>query len=202
MSVKIFIEGAASGPDSKNLQIQCRENFHKLFKKCGFAASPSLRVCGGRGNAYDLFKEACAHATTYDYVGLLVDSEDPVDDIEKTWEHLEKRDSWDKPTGVSDEQVLLMTTCMESWIVSDQNALRAHFKQHLQESALPSLFEMESRHRHDIQDALVHATRNCKNAYKKGKRSFDVLGKLEPAELRKHLPSFVRCERVLKEKLR
>lgn len=34
-----------------------------------------------------------------------------------------------------------------------------------------------------------------------GGDSFEILGLLNPAELRTHLPSFVRCERVLGEKL-
>lgn len=45
------------------------------------------------------------------------------------------------------------------------------------------------------------ATRNCKNAYAKGKRSFEILGKLDPDVLAKHLPSFSRVRRILKEKL-
>ena len=94
-----------------------------------------------------------------------------------------------------------MSTCMETWIASDREALVEHYGSRLQENALPDLHGMESRHPHSVQEALEHATRNCQNAYKKGKRSFEVLEKLKPAELRKHLPSFVRCERVLKEKL-
>ena len=51
---------------------------------------------------------------------------------------------------------------------------------------------MENRDRHDVQDKLVQATRNCTNFYAKGKRSFEVLTKLTPATLVKHLPSFGR----------
>jgi hypothetical protein len=90
---------------------------------------------------------------------------------------------------------------MESWIASDRQALRKHYGANLQENALPKLHAMESRDRHTVQDALADATRNCKNAYRKGTRSFAVLEQLRPEELRKHLPSFVRCERILKSKL-
>ena len=201
MSVKIFIEGGTSGPNSKYLQIQCRQGFHKLFEKCGFADRPSLRACGSRNDAYGVFKQSCAYATAHDFVGLLVDSEEPMADIDRTWDHLRQRDGWIKPDGGCDEQVLLMTTCMEAWIVAGRPTLLMYYGQYLQENALPPLVEMESRHRHDIQEKLDHATRKCKNAYKKGRRSFDVLGKLQPAELREHLPSFARCERVLRDKL-
>ncbi len=131
---------------------------------------------------------------------MLIDSEDPVADPEKTWAHLFKRDRWIQPQGASDEQVLFMTTCMETWIVADRTALRAYFKQHLQENALPALENLESRSRHDIHDKLVHATRGCSNAYKKGERSFAVLELLNPAAL-EDLPSFARAIRILQTKL-
>lgn len=70
----------------------------------------------------------------------------------------------------------------------------------MQENALPPLHNLESRHRHDVQDKLSHATRNCKNAYAKGKRSFEVLATLSPEAL-SALPSFARTIRILKEKL-
>jgi len=94
-----------------------------------------------------------------------------------------------------------LSVLQESGQASDRPTLRKHYGAILQENALPSLQDMESRLRHAIQEALVHATRNCKNAYQKGKRSFEVLEKLRPEELRRHLPSFARCEHVLKRHL-
>ena len=135
-------------------------------------------------------------------MAMLIDSEDPIAEIEKTWAHLKQRDGWDKPDGADDEQVLLMVTCMESWIVTDRQTLRSHYGSNLQPSALPALDGMETRDRDSIQKALFHATRNCKNACAKGQRSFEVLAALEPSALRRHLPSFVRCESVLTKRLR
>ena len=201
MSATIYIEGASVGPDSKYLQIRCREGFHKLFAKCNFPRQPALKAGGSRQNTYKLFSTAHKHAAAADYVAMLVDSEVPIDNIEQTWDHLKQRDNWNKPANSADEQVLLMTTCMESWIASDRQALRNHYGANLQENALPDLQGMESRDRHAVQDALVHATRNCKNAYAKGKRSFEILEQLRPEELRRHLPSFARCERLLKATL-
>ena len=48
-----------------------------------------------------------------------------------------------------------------------------------------------------IRNTFVQVTRTCKNAYAKGKKSFEILATLNPAILRQHLPSFARCERVL-----
>ena len=134
-------------------------------------------------------------------MAILVDSEDPVVDSEKPWGHLKQRDGWNRPQGADDEQVLLMVTCSETWIVTDRQTLQGHYGAALQESALPLLNDMESRDRRSTQDALVQATRNCKGAYAKGKRSFTVIAKLAPERLRPHLPSFARFERVLDKRL-
>lgn len=199
MSAKVYVEG---GGDSKDLHSRCREGFRRLFEKCGFKGRmPRLVACGGREDAYDDFTSAHGATRGSDYVALLVDSEEPVADIERIWDHLRHHDGWSKPTGAYDGQALLMTTCMETWVAADRGALREHFGHGLQESALPSSVNMESRPRHQVQDGLENATRKCKGPYEKGKRSFEVLGKLDPAVLRQHLPSFSRCVRVLGENL-
>lgn len=198
MNAHLYMEGG----ESKEDQIRCREGFRKLFEKAGFSGRmPRLSACGGRGSVLDDFKTAYAMRKVGDYIAMLVDSEDPVEDPEQSWEHLNHRDQWDKPVGASDEQVLFMTTCMETWIVTDRRALQEHYGHRLQENALPPLANLENRNRHEVYDKLVHASRNCSNAYSKGKRSFELLAKLDPAVLKQHLPSFVRVDRILKVKL-
>lgn len=196
MSACIYIEG---GGDSKEQHIRCREGFRRLLERCGLSRMPRLIACGGRNAAFDDFSHANARSS--DYIALWVDSEDPMADIEGGWEHLRARDGWKPPAGTADDQILLMVTCMETWIVTDHATLRKHYGVNLQQSALPALVNMESRDRHVIQNALVHATRNCSNAYTKGKRSFEILGKIDPTILRQHLPGFARCERILQAKL-
>lgn len=161
---------------------------------------PRLVACGGRDSAFDDFKIAHANKSNSDYVAMLIDSEDPLKDLD-AWNHLKTRDGWGKPLGSENDQVLFMTTCMETWIVADRDALAKHYGDKLQESALPPLVNLESRYRHDIQNNLFHATRDCSNAYKKGKRSFDVLEKLSPDELELYLPSFVRVKQILENRL-
>jgi len=195
----IYIEG---GGDSKQLHTLCRKGFRTLLKKCGFkGCMPHLVACGGRDSAFEDFKIAHANKSNSDYVAMLIDSEDPLTDLE-AWGHLKRRDGWDKPLGSENDQVLFMTTCMETWIVADRDALAKHYGSKLQKSALPPLFDLESRSRHDIQDTLSHATRDCSNSYKKGRRSFYVLEKLSPNELESHLPSFVRVKGILENRLR
>lgn len=197
MSAHVYIEGG----ESKEDQIRCREGFRKLIEKAGFTGRmPRLSACGGRGSAFDDFKTAYAHQKPGDYIAMLIDSEDPIADIEKTWDHLKTRDNWDRPDGAEDTHVLLMTTCMETWIVADRAALREHYGHRLKENVLPPLVDLENRNRHDVHDKLVHATRDCSNAYAKGKRSFVVLGTLNPSALNS-LPSFARMVRILNEKI-
>ncbi len=199
MNAKIYIEG---GGDSKELHSRCREGFRHLLEHCGFTGRmPRLVACGGRQAAFDDFSIACESAGEGEFVALLIDSEDPLEVVEATWNHLHQRDHWRQPDGARDEQVLLMTTCMETWLVADRQALRAHFGQCLHENSLPSQTNLESRTRSDVQGALVQATRGCKQGYAKGKCSFALLARLRPAELRRHLPSFARFERILREEL-
>jgi hypothetical protein len=124
-----------------------------------------------------------------------------VTDIEATWPPLRSRDRWDTPERATDDLVLFMTTCMETWIVADHKTLAMHYGSGLQKSALPPMHRLEDRPREGIQTALAHATRKCRNAFAKGKRSFEVLGKLNPETLGRHLPSFVRVRRILDERL-
>jgi hypothetical protein len=194
----IYIEG---GGDSKELHVRCREGFRKLLESSGFKGKmPRLVACGGRGSTCDDFKTAHA-SNKAEYMAILIDSEAPVTEPEQTWEHLKVCEDLEQPDGADDEQVLFMTTCMETWIIADLDTLRRHYGSNLQESALPSLVNLEQRDHHYIQDSLKHATRKCSNAYTKGKRSFEVLGKLTPQTLETYLASFQRVIRILNEKL-
>jgi len=204
VSATLYLEGGATGPDSKELKIRCREGFRRLLEKCGYGQQgrmPRLVACGSRGSAFDDFKTALGALANGDYVALWIDSEDPMADIEASWAHLSARDNWTRPADATDDQVIFMTTCMETLIVADHTALADHYGAKLQTNALPPLVGLESRLRHDVQGNLVHATRNCKNAYSKGKRSFEVLAKLLPATLEMYLPSFVRTRRILNQTL-
>ena len=199
MSARIYLEG---GGDSKELHVRCREGFRKLLERCGFKGRmPHLIACGGRNDAYDDFKTAHTTQSDSKYIAMLIDSEEPVDDIDAPWQHLNHYDGWDKPDRASDSQVLFMTTCMETWIISDRETLASHYGSKLQSSALPALDDIESRSRHDVHEGLAHATRHCSNAYTKGKRSFEVLGKLSPPMLTVYLPSFRRAVHIFEERL-
>ena len=197
MRVVIYLEG---GGDSKRLRLHCRDGFRRLLDKCGLRSRPQLIACGSRESAYDRFRSDLRDAPPGEHLILLIDSEDPLRSLEKTWLHL-SRGGWKKPKAVADDQVLFMTTCMETWIVCDRAALERHDGHQLQMSALPPLVKLEERARNTVQVALSKATKRCGNAYEKGERSYEVLGELNPRTLEQHLPSFQRAVRILRAKL-
>jgi hypothetical protein len=194
----IYLEG---GGESKELHSRCREGFNRLLEQNGFKGKmPRLVACGSRNSVFSDFK-AAPQGKRHTFVAMWIDSEDPVLDIEKTWEHLKKRDGWERPEKSSNEQVLFMTTCMETLIAADRDALKTCFKHKLQESVLPPLNILESRNRKDLFDNLKHATRDCQAPYEKGKKSFELLGMLNAKTLRKYLPSVERSWRILEKNL-
>jgi len=162
---------------------------------------PRTVVCGGRDNAFGDFRRALKARGSNEFIAMLIDSEDPVKDIEAPWTHLAARDGWSKPAGANDDQVFLMTTSMETWIVADREALRAHYGSALREKPLVPFDAIESRRRDEVLNSLAKATAGCKSGYSKGDHSFRLLAKLNPEELSKHLPSFRRFIRILNEKL-
>ncbi|MBN2563359.1 MAG: DUF4276 family protein [Phycisphaerae bacterium] len=197
MKVKLYVEGGGAG---KDLRITCTRGFRELLNRAGFTLRPV--ACGSSNAAFDRFKTALDGGDDH-YPMLLVDSEAPV--TKPAWEHLRdrKQDHWKRPKNADDDQAQLMVQCMETWCVADRKALRGFFGQCLQESALPPLNNLEGRASDDIQKKLRHATRECGDdrMYSKGKRSFELLAKLDPSVLKKHLPHFKSFCDVLAKRL-
>lgn len=198
MKITLYVEG---GGKSDELRTMCREGFAALLARSGLAGRmPRIVACGSRNEAYDRFTTAIRKATPDDFPILLVDSEDPMGQVETlpaskaAWEHLRSRDGWSRPRGAANDQAQLMVTCMETWIMADHAALVAFFGASLRRNALLPVNGLEGRPRDAVQDALAQATRDCgrDRAYRKGRRSFRVLATLDPNTLKRHLPHFAR----------
>lgn len=199
MKSVVYVEGGGG----KQLNRTCRMAFGKLFERSGFRGrNPRIVPSGSRNDTYDHFRSKHDNNDSSEtFVAMLVDSEAPVDDIERTWEHVSGRDNWAKPASATDEQVLLMTTSMETWIVADRVTLNEHYGANLRETKLPPLHNLEARHTKDVLEALNSATKDCGSPYAKGSNSFAVLEKLNPEALKNHLPSFNRVLRILENRL-
>jgi hypothetical protein len=88
VSAVIFLEGGGRGPDSKFLQARCRESFRILLERCGLKGRmPRLFASSSRGEAFNDFQRELGKATA-SYIALWIDSEDPLNDRENTWEPL------------------------------------------------------------------------------------------------------------------
>ena len=159
---------------------------------------PKLVAVGSREAVFNRFKTALSDTGDSDFVAMLVDSEDPVRNIEQTWGHLHRRDGWSQPRGTDDDQVLFMTTCMETWIAADREVLGSKFGRGFNQNQLPALVDLENRSRNDVYTRLRQAT---SNGYTKVRVSYELLGELNPGTLEQHLPSFRRARRILNEKL-
>lgn len=180
----LFVEGSRIGPDSRNDQRECREAFKNLLVRCGFEGRlPRIFASGSRNNAYDNLCNALKDNSYPVFVAMLIDSEDPIPDMENTWEHLTKRDGWARPDGATDSQALLMTTSMETWILAGC-------------TSIPASASLEKRDRKEVLDRLGKEL----PGYKKGKQSFRFLAQVDPEKLAP-LPSFRRVRRILNEKL-
>jgi len=187
----IYIEGGSSGPNSKLGQQECQRGFRKLLEKCGFRdRMPRLFASGSRGEAFNDFKNAHNKKLYSGFVAMLIDSEDPVKNPEEPWLHLNNRtgDHWNQPSGTHDDQVLLMTTCQETWILADLLVKNG--------SQIP--VDLENRHRDRVLADIQYAT---KGSYQKSHgRQFNFLGAVDPDRL-SYLKSFARVRRILQEKL-
>jgi hypothetical protein len=203
VSSVIYIEG---GGDHSAADIECRKAFSRLFERMGFGGKlPSCRPFGNSQSAYEAFLKASEQGKA-NFIALLLDSEEPISEEEKPWDHLSKRrhNKLQRPEGATDSQVLLMVTCMETWFVADLEGLKRHFetsKKCMNEDVLPNVAILERKTPGDILAALESATRNCQNTYKKGRKSYSILSSLDPEILTRYLKSFKRIRRILAEYL-
>jgi len=200
------VEGGGEG---KVLRSQCREGFSRLLRKCFPNQMPKIIAGGSRNNTYEMFKQSLLSNDPTTCSILLVDSEDPVMgtdyslDSPLAWNHLISRDQWEKPLNAANNQAQLMTTCMETWIMADPDAIISFFGSHARRNALLPINNLEILNRHDVQDSLEQATEDCgrDRMYKKGERSFRILASLDPTKLNQNLKYFQRFIRTLTQLL-
>jgi hypothetical protein len=187
VNAKLYVEGA--GPTDLERK-QCREAFSQFLTAAGLAGRmPRVVACGARNDALRDFVTAMATRRPDERPLLLVDSEAPVVAGENAWQHLKRRDGWEQPAGTSDQQVFLMVQVMETWLVADRETLRREFGPDFIERHLASWPDLEAVPKSTILNALERATARCgAKAYAKGKRSFVLLGKLNPSNVENACP--------------
>ncbi len=186
VAIRVYVEG---GGDYRVLMAECRHGFSELFKKVMPPRSlPAVIACGSRTEA---FKKFCTGVKTYPdaFCILLVDSEGPVPESRGQWDVLHDRDSWNAPPNVTDENCHLMVQLMESWFLTDKDALERYYGQGFNRNALPARADTENIPKEDVQRSLDNATRHtqAKGRYAKA-HAFKILALIRPEEVRKLPP--------------
>ena len=185
MTVKVYVEGG--GDRNKALHTQCRRGFSEFFRKAGLEGRmPRVVASGGRRQAYDSFQSAHAKAEPGNLPILLVDSEAPVVENDP-WEHVKLRpgDGWLRPNGATQDQLHFMAQAMEAWFYADQEELQRHFRQGFRPAALSQRRDVENIPKDDLFDGLQRATKDSeKGEYSKGRDSFEILARIDPARVR------------------
>ena len=191
---RIYLEG---GGQSKELRVRCRRGFRKLLERCGLGGRmPRLVACGGRQQAYDCFVESFGSG---EYVALWVDSEQPVQSHAQPWAHVQQNNGWAIPSGATDDNLLLVVTCLESWLAADSQTLQSYFGSGFRPQVLPAVNALERTNAQTTLARLKQATARCKRPYRKNK-AFELLARIDPQAL-SALPGFQRCLNVLQKNL-
>lgn len=176
--VRIFIEGGGSGeiPDK-----DFRQAWAKFFGAAGLTGRIPKTVRGeSRNETFDKFKNELRKRRRDELVLLLVDSEGPVVHGQSVWEHLRQQDGWDPPAEANADSAYLMVQVMETWFLADRDALRRFFGAGLRENAFRAWPQLEEVAKDMALDALAQATVNCRQRYRKGRVSCDLLRTIDP----------------------
>lgn len=174
MEIAIYFEGGGSSAETKATLRQGMSAFLKPLvdmarqRRCRW----SITSCGGRDQALDAFLDALEKEPEKFNV-LLVDSEAAVASLPRA--HLQQRDGWNLNLA-QEEQVHLMTQCMEAWLVADPEALAEYYDQGFNANALPKRINLEEEPKVQIYAALENATRQTqKGSYGKIKHASELL---------------------------
>ena len=186
---KIYVEGGGR----KAVDRQCRRAFNEFFRRARIeTANVSVEARGPRGEAYNAF---CSDTDRDLRKVLLVDAEGPVT-AKTAWGHLQQG-RWSRPAGAKDEQCHLMVQVMESWFLADVDALEGYYGQGFRSGSLPKNPDVEKVPKKDVERRLKFASRDTgKGEYKKGRDSFAILERLDPAKVRaasRHADRFVKA---------
>jgi hypothetical protein len=202
VKVIVYVEGGGRWQSKKTMD-DCRRGFGQLFEKVvreGY--QPKVIPCGGRGSTFHDFRRDVRQGKE-GFLILLVDSEGPVGANVTSWTYLRAQDHWNKPPNVRDDQAHLMVQCMESWFLTDRDALSEFYKQGFLVKSLPGRADVENIAKRDVEQKLGHATRPTqKGPYHKTGHGFDLLELIDPEKLRRASQRARRLFEVLEERAR
>jgi len=183
--VRIYIEGGAEGRTADSDFRRGWKKFlieiHELARDQGYHSLEVVRG-KGRGNAFSRFakhKNDCPD----DLCVLLADSEVAVPANANVWKVVATRDKWEQPSWATDRHLYLMVHFVETWLLTDQDALQEFFNGNLNLKVLPTT-NLESRSKKDIEDALGRATRNTKKGPYRHGQAHEIMEIVSPTRVK------------------
>ena len=181
--VRVYIEGGAEGRgadgDFRRGWKKFLNELHELARARGYHSLEVVRG-KGRGNTFERFKRHRAEHPE-DLSVLLVDAEMAVPAGTRVWDVVARRegDRWERPPWATERHLYLMVHFVETWLLTDQDALREFFKQGFNSNGLPTT-QLEARSKQDIERALKKATQDSrKGPYTHGHAN-EILETLRP----------------------
>ena len=170
--VRVYIEGGAAG---KTADSDFRRGWKKFLKELHELAMDngyhSLEVIRGKGRA-STFHRFVKYKTEYpaDLCVLLVDAETATPEGTRVWDIVARRkgDNWQRPSWATERHLYLMVYFVETWLLTDQDALQKYFKQGFKQGLLPTT-NLEARSKDEINQVLEKATQgSSKGPYRHG----------------------------------
>ncbi|NJR66006.1 MAG: DUF4276 family protein [Leptolyngbyaceae cyanobacterium CRU_2_3] len=191
--IRIYVEGGGDGKESKATFRQGMSEFLSEIIKLARSQTIgwTLVACGSRNDAFRNFQTALrTHPDAFNL--LLVDAEDRITG-NSIWQHLQNRDSWNM-THINETQCHLMVEVMENWLLADVDALAQFYGQNFNRSAIPTIQNVESISKSNVETALTNATcRTQKGEYRKIQHGAKLLGLVSVPIVRSRAPY---CDRL------
>ena len=188
MHVRVYIEGGAVGKTADNDFRRGWKKFlnelHEIAKQSGYQSLEVVRG-KGRGDAFRRFRHYKKQYPT-DLCVLLADAELVVPADVKVWDVVSKRDGdkWQRPDWATESHLYLMVAFVETWLLTDQDALGTFFKRGFNPKVLPTT-DLENRSKSDVDSALKQATKDCKNGPYRHGQAHEVIEFVSPEKVRK-----------------
>ena len=181
--VRIYIEGGAEG---KTADSDFRRGWKKFLTEIHGIARingyHSLEIVRGKGrdNTFHRFK---THNKEFpnDLCVLLADSETNVPAGSCVWDIVAQRegDNWQRPNWASERHLYLMVMFVETWLLTDPEALQNFFKKNFDAKHLPTT-NLEERSKDNVERALKQATEKCKNGPYRHGQAHEIIEIVRP----------------------